>query len=150
MNHQRQWGEKMKNGETHSEPTPGRQRETPAEVDAGFQKADRLGALVVSLPKWTAYAIIAWQAALSVEALSGKNAIASLLIRFGREASFWEVVCWAAALLGILYGLYNRHLLRRQITKESLRMQSVERQIRTLYGLESRTGNAATETAGKD
>src|SRR5687768_9064509 len=88
-------------------------------MDARFEKADRLGALISSLPKWTAYAIIAWQAQLSIVALAGKGAPASLLTRFGRETSSWELACWIAGVLGIIFGLYNRYLLRRYRTLES-------------------------------
>lgn len=87
--------------------------------NARFEKADRLGALISSLPKWTAYAIIAWQARLSIEALAGKGAPASLLTRFGRETSSWELACWIAGILGIIFGLYSRYLLRRYRTLES-------------------------------
>jgi len=81
--------------------------------DAGFQRADRLGAFAALLTRWTAYTIIAWQARLSIEALAGKGAMASLLTRFGRETSSWELTCWVAGILGLLYGLYNRYLLHR-------------------------------------
>ena len=87
--------------------------------DARFEKADRLGALISSLPKWTAYAIIAWQARLSIEALAGKGAPASLLTRFGRETSSWELACWIAGLLGIIFGLYSRYLLQRYRAPQS-------------------------------
>jgi formate hydrogenlyase subunit 3/multisubunit Na+/H+ antiporter MnhD subunit len=86
--------------------------------DARFEKAERLGKLISSLPKWTAYAIIAWQARLSIEALAGKGAPASLLTRFARETSSWELVSWIAGSLGIIFGLYSRYLLRRYRTQK--------------------------------
>jgi hypothetical protein len=87
--------------------------------DARFEKAGRLGTLITSLPKWTAYAIIAWQARLSIEAFAGKGAPASLLTRFARETSSWELACWIAGILGIIFGLYNRYLLRRYRTLQT-------------------------------
>ncbi len=95
----------------------------------GVQKADRMGALLISLPKWAAYAVIAWQVRLSIEALVGKYAFPSLLIRFWRQASAWEVVCWVAGLLGLLLGLYSRHLLNRQITRDLSRMDAFEKRL---------------------
>lgn len=89
-----------------------------------LKRADRLGEFVTSLPKWTAYAVIAWQARLSIEVLAGKGAMASLLTRFGRETSVWELVCWVAAVLGILFGLYNRYLLQRYRNIDSARAAS--------------------------
>ncbi len=89
----------------------------PDSLSNRMRTADRRGLLVTSIPKWVAWAIIAWQVRLSIEALAGKNGLASFLIRFGRETSFWELGCWIAGLLGILFGLYNHHLLRIQITK---------------------------------
>jgi len=93
----------------------------------GVQKADRLGALLVSLPKWAAYAVIAWQIRLSIETLAGEYAFSSLLTRFWRQASIWEVVCWTAGMLGLLLGAYARHLLNRQAAKDLSHMDSLER-----------------------
>jgi hypothetical protein len=53
--------------------------EAGIDVSAGMRWADRLGTLLVSLPKWTACAVIAWQIRLSIEVLAGKNAMPSLL-----------------------------------------------------------------------
>ncbi len=106
--------------------------------DTGFdfpgerQKADRRGAILVSLPKWAAYAVIAWQMRLSIEVLVGKNAMPSFLARFWRQASLWEVVCWISGTLGLLLGLYARHLLHRQAAQDLSRMQSVESRLDAL------------------
>ncbi len=102
---------------------------TPLDFSAGIQKADRMGALLVSLPKWVAVAVIAWQIRLSIETLVGQYAFPSLLTRFWRQASLWEVVCWAAGLLGLLLGLYSRHLLSRQAARDLARMDSLERML---------------------
>ncbi len=102
------------------------QDDAAIDFSSGIHKADRLGAFLVSLPKWTAYAVIAWQVRLSIEVLAGKDAFASLLTRFWRQASVWEVVCWAAGLLGLLLGFYSRHLLNRQVTRDLARMDSIE------------------------
>jgi hypothetical protein len=77
-----------------------------------LERADRLGILLTSAPKWIALAVIAWQVGLSIQALSGESG--ALLMRFDRETSAWEIVSWAAGLAGILFGLYNRILLRRR------------------------------------
>jgi len=101
---------------------------------AGIERADNLGALAASLPKWVAWTVIAWQAGLSIPALAGKGALPSLLMRFERQASYWEIVCWIAGLLGILFGLYSRHLLHRQRTKEDLSLEAIERQLQAVLG----------------
>jgi hypothetical protein len=106
-----------------------KQDDDTLDFSAGIQKADRLGAILVSLPKWTAYALIAWQIRLSIETLVGKYAFPSLLTRFWRQASVWEVVCWAAGMLGLLLGLYSRRLLNRQMTRDLARMDSLERRL---------------------
>lgn len=97
-----------------------------------IQKADRKGALLVSLPKWAAWAIIAWQIRLSIEALAGKYAFPSLLTRFWRQASIWEVVCWGAGMLGLIFGLHSRYLLHRQVAKDLSRMNSIEKRLDAL------------------
>jgi hypothetical protein len=94
-----------------------------------IRKAEQWGELLTSLPKWVALAIIAWQAALSIQALAGQGSFASFLMRFGRETSLWELVCWAAGLAGILLALYTGHLLRRQTTWESARIETLEKRL---------------------
>ena len=79
-----------------------------------IQSADRLGAFLTSAPKWIALAVVVWQARLSIEALAGKGALASLLVRFDRQTTSWELVCWAAGFSGVLCGLYSRMVLRSQ------------------------------------
>jgi len=102
---------------------------SPPSDSARVRKAEQLGELLTALPKWAAYAVIAWQAALSIQALAGKNGIASLLTRFGRETSLWELVCWAAGLAGIFVALYTRHLLRRQTARDNSRIDALERRL---------------------
>jgi hypothetical protein len=107
-----------------------RQDRAQSNIELELRKADRLGLFLTSLPKWTAIAIIAWQFAISIEALASKSSVPSLLItRFGREASYWEVVCWVAGLFGILFGLYNRRLLRRQLALDTARLNAIERRL---------------------
>jgi hypothetical protein len=114
----------------------------PPEISVEMKKADRLGAFFTSLPKWAAFAVIAWQIRLSIEALAGKNAFPSLLTRFWRQASAWEVVCWGAGMLGLLLGFYSRHLLNRQIARDLTRLDSIEKRLDAL-------GSAkAAETVG--
>ena len=108
--------------------------EASTDLSARMRTADRRGLLLTSIPKWAAWATIAWQVRLSVEALAGKNGLASFLIRFGRETSYWELGCWAAGLLGIMFGIYNRHLLRLQITKGSVHMTTLENRVKAVYG----------------
>jgi hypothetical protein len=103
-----------------------------AELSAEMQKADRLGAFFVTLPKWAGFAVIAWQIRLSIEALAGKYAFPSLLTRFWRQASAWEVVCWIAGMLGLLFGVYTRHLLNRQIARDLARLDSIEKRLDAL------------------
>jgi len=88
----------------------------------------------VSIPKWTACAFIAWQVRLSIEAMAGPNAAPSLLIRLGREVSYWEIVCWLAGALGVLAGLYSRRLLRRQAEKETLNSAILEKRLMAALG----------------
>ncbi len=91
-------------------------------------KADRLGTLITSLPKWMTLAVVAWQAGISIRALADRSALASLLItRFGRETSYWEIVCWVAGILGLFAGLYNWRLLKRQSTMDTARLRALER-----------------------
>jgi hypothetical protein len=97
-----------------------------------IQKADRKGSLLVSLPKWVVWAIIAWQIRLSIEALTGKYAFPSLLTRFWRQASAWEVACWGAGMLGLLFGLHSRYLFHKQVTRDLSRIDSIERRLDSL------------------
>ena len=120
-----------------------------ADLEARLRKTDLIGALIVSLPKWMTWAIVAWQARLSIEAMAGKNALASFLMRFGREASYWELVCWTAALLGILFGMYNRHLLHLQTTKDTLRAAALEKQMKLLFGASGPAGGIAIKTTDR-
>ena len=83
------------------------------EFDSRPRGAARIGVFLTTFPKWAAYAVIAWQIRLSIEALSGKNAGAMLLTRFDRQTTSWELICWVAGVGGVLYGLYNHILLRR-------------------------------------
>jgi hypothetical protein len=69
------------------------------ESDSKLEWAVRLGALLTTIPKWAAYAVIAWQIRLSIEALSGKNAGAALLTRFERQTTSWELICWVAGFM---------------------------------------------------
>jgi hypothetical protein len=85
---------------------------SPDEAEVKLRWADRLGAFLTSTPKWIALAVVAWQARLSIEALAGKNGLASFLARFNQQTTTWELVCWLAAVAGIVYGLYSRFLLR--------------------------------------
>jgi len=96
------------------------------------QKADRRGSLLVSLPKWILAAVIAWQIRLSIEALVGENAVPSLLIRFWRQTSIWEVASWAAGILGLVFGLYSRHLLKRQVVRDLSRLSDIEKRLDAL------------------
>jgi len=100
-----------------------------ARLTAEIQKADRKGSLLVSLPKWIAWVIIAWQIRLSIEALTGKYAFPSLLTRFWRQASVWEVACWGAGLLGLMLGLHSRYLFHKQVTRDLSRMKSIENRL---------------------
>ncbi len=109
-------------------------------ISAELQKADRLGAFFISLPKWAAVAVIAWQIRLSIEALVGKYAFPSLLTRFWRQASAWEVVCWIAGMLGLLLGVYSRHLLNRQVARDLSHLDLIERRLDELA--ESQAGPA--------
>lgn len=118
--------------ETHNKAVDSEPRQDRVQSQTGskLRGADRFGMLLTSLPKWTAVAIIAWQAGISIEALASRNALPSLLItRFGREASYWEVVCWVAGMLGILVGLYNWRLLRRQSALDTARLDAIERRL---------------------
>jgi hypothetical protein len=103
--------------------------EGQADLVRRLRRSGNTGSLITSIPKWAAYAIIAWQAAISIEAMTGKTGLASLLERFGRQASYWEVVCWVAGLLGILFGLYSRHLLRKHVARDAARLDALERRL---------------------
>jgi hypothetical protein len=78
-----------------------------------LRSADRWGALLIEAPKWAALAVVVWQLGVGIEVLSGRTGLASLVHRFGRETTVWELVCWAAAVAGILLGLHSRYVLRR-------------------------------------
>ncbi|HTY61923.1 MAG TPA: hypothetical protein VMG30_06665 [Acidobacteriota bacterium] len=111
-------------------PDPELKRENAAlDHSAETQKADRQGKILVSLPKWIAWAVIAWQIRLSIEALTGKYAFPSLLTRSWRQASIWEVVCWTMAVLGLVFGIHYRYLVRKQLTRDLSRMQSIEKRL---------------------
>ncbi len=98
--------------------------------DAGrIANAGHLGEMLAHLPKWAAYAVIAWQAAVSIQALAGKEVLSSFLVRFQRETSVWELVCWMAAIAGILVALYAIHLLNRQAARDSSRIDALEKRL---------------------
>ena len=82
-------------------------------ADKRVRSADRMGTLITTVPKWIALAVVAWQTRLSIEALSGKSALSSLVMRFDRQTTTWELVCWAAGAVGLLYGIYSRMVLGR-------------------------------------
>ena len=119
-----------------------RRENAPPDPLANILKADRKGAILVSLPKWIAWAVIAWQIRLSVETLAGENAFPSLLTRFWRQASVWEVVCWGTGLLGLILGLYCRYLLHRQVAQDLSRMNSIEKRLETLTPVSGRPSTA--------
>jgi hypothetical protein len=50
------------------------------DATTALRNADRLGLFVTSLPKWIAVAVIAWQAGISIEALSSRSALSSACI----------------------------------------------------------------------
>jgi|WetSurMetagenome_2_1015567.scaffolds.fasta_scaffold820451_2 hypothetical protein len=106
-----------------------RQEETALDFSNGIKKAERMGFLLVSLPKWIAWAVIAWQIRLSIEALVGEHAFPSLLARTWRQASIWEVVCWSAGMLALVFGLYSRHLLHRQVAQDFSRLNYIEKRL---------------------
>ena len=116
-----------------------RQKKASLDPSIELRKADRRGKLLVSLPKWAAWAIIAWQIRLSIEVLVGKYAFPSLLTRFWRQASLWEVVCWGACILGLIFGLYSRYLLRKQLTQDLHRMDSIEKRLDALAVISGKT-----------
>ncbi len=97
-----------------------------------IRRADRMGVLAVSLPKWIALAIIAWQIRLTVEALVGKYAFPSLVTRVWRQASVWEVVCWGTGLLGVVFGLFSRRLFKKQLAQDWIRIKSIEKRLDAL------------------
>jgi hypothetical protein len=105
---------------------------TTFDLSTRILEADRKGALLVSLPKWIAWVIIAWQIRLSIEALTGKYAFPSLLTRFWRQASVWEVACWGACILGLMFGIHSRYLLHKQISRDLSRMDSIEKRLEAL------------------
>jgi hypothetical protein len=119
-----------------------RHEKAPPEPSASIRKADRKGAILVSLPKWIAWAVIAWQIRISIEMLVGENALPSLLTRFWRQASVWEVVCWSVGLLCLIFGLYSRYLLHRQITQDLSRLNSIEKRLETLSSVSGRPAAA--------
>ncbi len=124
----------MENSDVPSETEVRRQRDE-SDSRIALRRSERLGLFVTSLPKWLAIAVIAWQAGVSIQALASKDALASLLIeRFGREVSYWEVVCWIAGIFGIFLGLYNRRLLRRQSKIDSGRLIALERRLNLTPG----------------
>jgi hypothetical protein len=114
-----------------------------------LRDADRMSSIITALPKWTALAIIAWQARLSIEALAGENAISSLLLRFGRESSYWELVCWVAGILGILFGIYSHHLLRRQKSQVISRQRFLETRLAVISGAASMDVKSSSNSGSK-
>jgi hypothetical protein len=114
----------------------------PPDLSDRIRKADRKGAILVSLPKWIAWAVVAWQIRLSIETLAGENAFPSLLTRFWRQASIWEVVCWSAGLLGLMLGFYCRYLLHRQVTRDLSRMTSIEKRLETFTSVSGKPAAA--------
>ena len=114
---------------------------TAFDLPTRVKDAERKGALLVSLPKWFAWAIIAWQIRLSIEALTGKYAFPSLLTRFWRQASVWEVACWGVCVLAIVFGLHSRYLLHKQVTRDLSRINSLEKKLDALAAV---SGKPAT------
>jgi ABC-type long-subunit fatty acid transport system fused permease/ATPase subunit len=102
---------------------------TGMDISTEILSADRKGAIFVSLPKWAAWAIIAWQIRLSIETLTGNDALPSLLARFWRQTSIWEVVCWGTCLLGVTVGLHSRYLFKKQVRRELARVEVIEKKL---------------------
>ncbi len=119
----------METDKTRTSPAETQEGEE-ARVESELREAYRRGTFFSSLPKWTAVAIIAWQAGISVRALASRDSLPSLLLaRFGRQASYWEIVCWIAGLLGILFGLYSWRLLLRQAGMDTARLSTLEKRL---------------------
>jgi hypothetical protein len=108
-----------------------KQENVPHDFSTRVQKADRMGVMLVTIPKWIAWAVIAWQIRLSIEVLVGRYAFPSLLSRSWRQASIWEVVCWIAGMLGLAYGIYNRRLIKRRTAQDLSRLELIERHLNT-------------------
>jgi len=119
----------MENQRTQTPPVESQEQRNTG-IESGLREAYRRGSFFSSLPKWAAVAIIAWQAGISIRALASKDSLPSLLLtRFGRQASYWEVVCWVAGILGILFGLYSWRLLRRQAGMDTARLFALEKRL---------------------
>jgi hypothetical protein len=115
-----------------------------------IQRADQLGDLLASLPKWIALVIIAWQAALSIIALSGRDSLSAFLVRFGRETSYWELICWGAGLLGILFGLYTGHLLHRRTAEDFSRLEALDGRLRLMQNAPPPSNSASSKSSRED
>jgi|WetSurSiteA1Bulk_404760.scaffolds.fasta_scaffold78803_2 hypothetical protein len=122
------------------------QDKSPDDLAVRLQRAEQKGAIITALPKWAALAIITWQAAISIRGLSG--AMPSLLLRIGRETSIWELVCWLAGVLGILYGAYSHHLMRRQKSQILSSYQLLENRLAALSGAGSDNGRSSGDSGG--
>ncbi len=121
--------------------------DTAPDLSTRIPEADRKGAILVSLPKWIAWTIIAWQIRLSIEALTGQYAFPSLLTRFWRQASIWEVVCWGVCVLGLMFGFHSRYLLHKQVTRDLSRMNSIEKRLDALAAVSGKSAAASDRSA---
>jgi hypothetical protein len=124
-----------------------REGKTPDDLAAKLQKAEQKGDFIAALPKWMAVAIIAWQAAISIRGLSG--AMPSLLLRVGRETTVWELVCWTAGVLGLSFGFYSHHLLRRQKSQVMSSYRLLENRLASLSNTSSYDDKILAESGGK-
>ena len=105
----------------------------PNKYSSSFRIADGIGSFLANLPKYGFLGVVAWQARISVESLAGKTTFASFFAHFSKGETESNVMTWvcrgcmASAILGIGYGLYMRWLLRRQIEKDTVHRQKLER-----------------------
>jgi hypothetical protein len=137
----------MQQNDKISNASPTQEGKIPDDLALQLQKAEQKGALITALPKWTVLAIIIWQAGISIRGLSG--AMPSLLLRVGREATAWELICWLAGTLGILFGAYSYNLLRRQKSQINLSCQLLENRLAALAGAGPDNGKSAGDSVGK-
>jgi hypothetical protein len=95
-------------------PTPTREQ---LEHSLKFKRLDIIGNIVAQAIKWGSAVLIVRYGYLSITSLAGKQTIADILVRFLGSVKVSEGVAYLFGAGGILYGVGERQLRRRNIRR---------------------------------
>lgn len=97
------------------------------------QSLDVFGRFLAQLPMWTAICIVVFFIHKDILALAGKETIAQfgffLLADLRASKLFSHIVSWAVGLVGTTYGIRERNLRRRSISRITAHGIEVEKKL---------------------